>query len=87
VSEGKDTRRIKNCSKAHFLKDCIFPLLVDLCWRHGARPVSTVSWGWRCADNHKMYFPFALLIFASDTGHAEAAEKVDNNSKEKKVDK
>jgi len=42
VSEGKDTRKNKKIAKAHFLKDCIFPLLVDICWRHGARPVSTV---------------------------------------------
>ena len=41
--KGKTPEETKNCAKAHLPKDCIPPLPVDLCWRHAARRVSTVS--------------------------------------------
>ena len=52
------------------LQKCIFPLLVDVCWRHGARFVSTFSWGGGVLGVPKNVFSVCLLMFAGDTGHA-----------------
>ena len=42
VSQGKDTGKNTNCPKPSLILNCMFPIFFDFCWRHGARPVSTV---------------------------------------------